>query len=261
VGPRLNEHGQPIGPPVPGWRARKRPEPGPFEGRWCAVVPLRPEHAEDLFATCSAPGTEALWTYLAGLDGPFPDVPALAAALARAVADPATASVAVTDPHGTALGWASFMRVDERNGSVEVGGILFGTTLQRTPAATEAMHLMARHVFEDLGYRRYEWKCDALNAPSVAAARRLGFAFEGIHRNAVVYKGRSRDTAWFSITDAEWPALSQAYERWLSPDNFDEAGEQRTSLSRLTAEVRAEMARTPDDGTAVPHLGTPGTLA
>jgi RimJ/RimL family protein N-acetyltransferase len=224
------------------------------------VVPLRPEHAGDLFATCSAPGTEPLWTYLAGLDGPFPDAAALAAGLAGAVADPSTVSVAVTDGRGTASGWASFMRIDERNGSVEVGGILFGTTLQRTPAATEAMYLMARHVFEDLGYLRYEWKCDALNAPSVAAARRLGFAFEGTHRNAVVYKGRSRDTAWFSITDAEWPALARAHERWLSPGNFDDAGEQRTSLSRLTAEVRARLTA-PDDGTAVPHLGTPGTLA
>jgi RimJ/RimL family protein N-acetyltransferase len=224
-------------------------------------VPLRPGHAEDLFASCSAPGTESLWTYLAGLAGPFPDVAALAAGLAGMVADPATVSVAVTDPHGTALGWASFMRIDERNGSVEVGGILFGTTLRRTPAATEAMYLMGRHVFEDLGYRRYEWKCDALNAPSVAAARRLGFAYEGTHRNAVVYKGRSRDTAWFSITDAEWSALAPAYERWLAEANFDEAGEQRTALSRLTAEARAAMARTPDDGTAVPHLGTPGTLA
>ena len=226
------------------------------------MVPLRPErHAEDLFATCSGPGTEPLWTYLAGLRGPYLDAAALAAALAAKVADPGSVSVAVTDREGRALGWASYMRIDQPNGSVEVGGILFGTTLQRTPAATEAMYLMARHVFEDLGYRRYEWKCDALNAPSVAAARRLGFAFEGTHRNAVVYQERSRDTAWFSMTDAEWPALSPAYERWLSPANFDMAGKQRTPLSRLTAAVRAGFDQTPDDGTAVPHLGTPGTLA
>jgi RimJ/RimL family protein N-acetyltransferase len=242
VEPRLNEHGQPIGPPVPGWSPRRRPEPGPFEGRYCTVVPLRPELAGDLFAACSAPGTEALWTYLAGLDGPFPDSAALADALATAVADPATVSMAITDARGTAQGWASFMRIDQRNGSVEIGGILLGTTLQRTRAATEAMYLMARHVFEDLGYRRYEWKCDALNTPSVAAARRLGFLDEGTHRNAVVYKGRSRDTAWFSITDAEWPPLAAAYERWLDPANFDEAGEQVTSLSGLTAAVRARAA-------------------
>ncbi len=256
-----NEHGQRIGLPVPDWVARRRPEPGPFEGRYCAVVPLRPEHADDLFEPCSGPGTESLWTYLAGLGGPFPDAAALAAGLRGVVADPATVSVAVTDPHGTALGWASYMRIDEANGSVEVGGILFGTVLQRTRAATEAMYLMARHAFEDLGYRRYEWKCDTLNAPSVAAARRLGFAFEGTFRNAVVYKGRSRDTAWFSITDAEWPALATAYERWLSPENFDAAGAQRSSLSRLTAAVRVGLGHAPDDGTAVPHLGTPGTLA
>jgi RimJ/RimL family protein N-acetyltransferase len=242
VDARRNEHGQPIGPPVPGWSARRRPEPGPFEGRYCTVVPLRPELAEELFAACSAPGTEALWTYL-GLDGPFPDAAALADALVTVVADPATVSMAITDARGTAQGWASFMRIDQPNGSVEIGGVLLGTTLQRTRAATEAMYLMARHVFEDLGYRRYEWKCDALNAPSVAAARRLGFVDEGTHRNAVVYKGRSRDTAWFSITDTEWPALAAAYEQWLAPANFDETGEQLTSLSRLTAEARARTDR------------------
>jgi RimJ/RimL family protein N-acetyltransferase len=156
------------------------------------VVALGPEHADGLFATCAAPGTEHLWTYLA--DGPFPDREAFAARIAATVADPGSVSVAVLAADATPLGLANYMRLDPRNGSVEVGGILFGTRLQRTRAATEAMYLMARHVFEDLGYRRYEWKCDALNAPSRAAALRLGFAYEGTHRQAVVYKGRSRDT-------------------------------------------------------------------
>lgn len=258
---RTNEHGQLIGEPVADWSPRRRPEPGPFDGRYCRVVPLRPADAQDLFATCSAPGTEPLWTYLAGLDGPFPDATAFADGLAATVDDPTSVSVAVTTPEGRAVGIANYMRIDPANGSVEVGGILFGTSLQRTAAATEAMYLMARHVFEDLGYRRYEWKCDDLNAPSCAAARRLGFSYEGTHRNAVVYKGRSRNTAWFSITAEEWPALAAAYEQWLDPANFDEAGGQHTALSSLTAQARSRLVDAPDGGTAVPHLGTRGTLA
>ena len=259
---RTNEHGQPIGEPVPDWSPRRRPEAGPFDGRYCRVVPLRPDHAQELFPSCSVPGTEPLWTYLAGLDGPFPDPDAFAAGLAATVDDPTSVSVAVTTPQGRAVGIANYLRIDPAHGSVEVGGILFGTSLQRTVAATEAMHLMARHVFEDLGYRRYEWKCDDLNAPSCAAARRLGFAYEGTHRNAVVYKGRSRDTAWFSITDEEWPSLAAAHEQWLDAANFDAAGGQRTSLSALTAKARSCLAGgAPDGGTAVPHPGTRGTLA
>jgi RimJ/RimL family protein N-acetyltransferase len=259
--PRLNDLGQPVGDPVPGWEPRPLPRPGPFDGRYCRVVPLSPEHAEDLYLTCSAPGTEPLWTYLAGLAGPFPDASAFAAGLADLVDHPGSVSVAVTTPDGTPTGLASFMRLDPANGSVEVGGILFGTALQRTTAATEAMYLMARHVLEDLGYRRYEWKCDALNAPSREAALRLGFAYEGTHRNAVVYKGRARDTAWFSITGEEWPALAAAYEQWLAPANFDATGGQRTALSALTAQARAGLPRAPDGGTAVPHSGTRGRLA
>lgn len=259
--PHVNEHGQPVGDPVDAWSRRPTPEPGPFDGRYCRVVPLAAEHAEDLFPTCSAPGTEPLWTYLAGLAGPFPDPGAFAAGIAEMVDNPASVSVAVTTPEGRATGIANYLRIDPANGSVEVGGILFGTSLQRTPAATEAMYLMARHVFDELGYRRYEWKCDALNAPSRTAAARLGFEYEGTHRCAVVYKGRSRDTAWFSITAAEWPALAAAYEQWLDPANFDEAGRQRLSLSALTAEVRSYLSGAPDAGTAVPHLGTRGRLA
>lgn len=259
--PRVNELGQLVGDPVPGWSPRPSPRPGPFEGRYCTVVPLRPDHAEDLFATCSAPGTEPLWTYLAGLAGPFPDPAAFAAGLAGMVEEPASVSVAVTTPEGRATGIANYLRLDPANGSVEVGGILFGTALQRTTAATEAMYLMARHVLGDLGYRRYEWKCDALNAPSRAAALRLGFAYEGTHRSAVVYKGRSRDTAWFSITAEEWPALVAAYEEWLDPANFDASGQHRVALSALTAQARLTLGDAPDGGTGVPHSGTGGTLA
>jgi RimJ/RimL family protein N-acetyltransferase len=126
------------------------------------------------------------------------------------------------------------MRIDPANGVIEVGGINYSPLLQRKPAATEAMYLMMRRAFE-LGYRRYEWKCDSLNAPSRAAAQRLGFSYEGVFRQAWVYKGRNRDTAWFSIIDGEWPALREAFERWLAPANFDANGRQRTGLSSLTA--------------------------
>ena len=224
---------QPVGPPVGGWSARPLPGPGPFTGRFCSVVPLAVEHADALYPTCAAPGTEHLWTYLS--DGPYPDPAAFRERVAGTVADPTAVSVAISDPAGTPLGIANYLRLDPGNGSVEVGGILLGTALQRTPAATEAMHLMAAHVFDDLGYRRYEWKCDALNAPSRAAAERLGFRYEGTHRNAVVYKGRSRDTAWFSITDTEWPAVAAAHRAWLDPANFDAEGRQLTSLREFTS--------------------------
>jgi RimJ/RimL family protein N-acetyltransferase len=135
---------------------------------------------------------------------------------------------------GKAGGVASYMRIDPANGCIEVGGIKLTPLVSRKPAMTEAMYLMMKNAF-DLGYRRYEWKCDSLNAPSRAAARRYGFSYEGIFRQAIVYKGRNRDTAWFSITDREWPAIRAAHERWLAPENFDAEGRQKVSLSSLTA--------------------------
>jgi RimJ/RimL family protein N-acetyltransferase len=194
-------------------------------------VPLEADHADALYPTCAAPGTEQLWTYLS--DGPFVDPAAFRDRIARTVADPAGESVAVLLPDGTPAGLASYLRIDEKQGSVEVGSILLGTALRRTTASTEAMHLMAAHVFDELGYRRYEWKCDALNAPSRATARRLGFTYEGTFRNAVVYKGRNRDTAWFSITDEEWPAVRAAQRAWLDPANFDPAGRQLRRLEEF----------------------------
>jgi RimJ/RimL family protein N-acetyltransferase len=130
------------------------------------------------------------------------------------------------------------MRIDPSHGVIEVGNINYSPLLQRKPAATEAMYLMMRRVFDELGYRRYEWKCDSLNAPSRAAAQRLGFQFEGIFRQAVVNKGRNRDTAWYSIIDSEWPALKQAFEQWLAPENFDAAGKQKRPLSAFIAAAR-----------------------
>jgi RimJ/RimL family protein N-acetyltransferase len=137
---------------------------------------------------------------------------------------------------GKAIGVASFMRIDLKNGAIEVGNINYSPLLQRTRAATEAMYLMMKRAFA-LGYRRYEWKCDSLNASSRAAAQRLGFSYEGVFRQAVVYKGRNRDTAWYAMIESEWPALDQAFTRWLDPDNFDEQGRQRLRLSDLTAPI------------------------
>ena len=135
---------------------------------------------------------------------------------------------------GKAIGVASYLRIDRQNGVIEVGHLAFSPLLQRTRAATEAMYLMMKHAF-DSGYRRYEWKCNSLNAPSRAAATRLGFSYEGLFRQAVMWRGRNRDTAWFSILDTEWPRLDAAFQRWLDPENFDAAGKQKLRLSDLTA--------------------------
>jgi RimJ/RimL family protein N-acetyltransferase len=134
---------------------------------------------------------------------------------------------------GKAAGIASYLRIDPANGSIEIGGVLFSRSLQRTRLSTEAIHLILKHAFDELGYRRVEWKCDSLNEPSRRAAARFGFRYEGRFRNALVYKGRNRDTDWFSITDADWPTIRAEHERWLAPSNFDASGQQRTSLQRL----------------------------
>jgi RimJ/RimL family protein N-acetyltransferase len=208
-------------------------------GRFCRITPSDPaEHAADLHAgNCLA--TDARdWTYLAY--GPFDSLAAYRAwADAAASGDDPLFHTILDQSSGLAVGVASLMRIDPANGVIEVGHIKYTPALQRSPMATEAMFLLMSRVFDELGYRRYEWKCDALNAPSRAAALRLGFIYEGIFRQAVVYKGRNRDTAWFSITDKEWPALKQAYEQWLAPANFDGDGRQRQRLADLIAKARS----------------------
>lgn len=174
-----------------------------------------------------------MWTYLPV--GPFASLVEYRTWLeAKQASDDPLFFAIVDTATGLTVGVASYLRIDPANGVVEVGHLQYSPLLQRTAAATEAMHLMMKQAFE-LGYRRYEWKCDALNEASRRAAERLGFTFEGIFRQAIVYKGRNRDTAWYSIIDAEWPRLDAAYRRWLDPGNFDENGRQRSSLSNPRA--------------------------
>lgn len=222
---------QPVGPPVPDWHGCPFPDVAVLKGRWCRVEPLLPEHADELYDELCGPDDDSLWTYLPR-EKPLDRADFAAHVEARSEATDSV-TVVVRDGSGVAAGMLSLMRIDQANGSVEIGWIVLGRRLQRTTAATEAQFLLARHVFS-LGYRRYEWKCDALNEPSRKAAARLGFTYEGRFRQALVYKGRSRDTDWFSITDGEWPALESAYLAWLDPANHD-GGRQVRTLGEIRA--------------------------
>ena len=229
----VNHLGQPIGFPLPGFTARPRPPLTPMEGHFCTVEPVDPaRHAADLHAAYLLDKEGRNWTYLPY--GPFAQFEEYRNWLERdSRGDDPLRHTIIERCSGRAVGVASLMRIDPAAGVIEVGGINYAPPLQRTPAATEAMYLLMRRVFDELGYRRYEWKCDSLNAPSRAAALRLGFRYEGLFRQATVYKGRNRDTCWFSILDTEWPALKAAFERWIDPGNFDATGKQRLSLSSL----------------------------
>ena len=231
----LNHLGQPIGLPVDGWTAREQPSRTPMTGRFCRVEPLdAARHAAELYAANSEDRDGRMWTYLPW--GPYAGFGEYRAAIEAGLRRADFLTYAVIDAaSGKAVGVASYLNVNPAAGSIEVGGIAYSPALQQKPAGTEAMYLMMRRVFGELGYRRYEWKCNALNAPSRAAAARYGFRFEGIFRQADVVKGRNRDTAWFSIIDSEWPAIKAAFERWLDSGNFDDDGRQRARLSALTA--------------------------
>ncbi|WP_103122620.1 GNAT family N-acetyltransferase [Methylopila sp. Yamaguchi] len=228
---------QPVGPAVSYAEPATRPAATTLEGRFVRLTPPNPgEDAADLFPVVSGPENAALWTYL--FNGPFASEEALSAEFAKTAGLVDPVFFAIRDAAtGRALGRASYMRIEPNHRVIEVGSILFSPLLQRTPAATEAMYLMARHVFEDLGYRRYEWKCDALNAPSRAAAVRFGFRFEGVFRKHMIVKSRSRDTAWFAMTDDEWPRVKAAFERWLEPANFDAEGRQTRRLEEIRAKL------------------------
>ncbi len=221
---------QPTGTPLPDWQGARLPPRTAMVGRSCRVEPLDPErHGAALYRAYAEDTGDSIWTYMSS--GPFENERAFRAWVEQVSpgADPMFHAV-VPESSGEAQGMASYMRIDAGNGVIEVGHIALAPALQRTRAATEAMYLMMRRVFDELGYRRYEWKCDSLNKPSRAAARRLGFSYEGTFRQAIVYKGRNRDTAWFSVIDSEWPALKQAFEAWLDPANFDAAGRQKRRL-------------------------------
>jgi RimJ/RimL family protein N-acetyltransferase len=233
MGPILNDLGQPVGFPLPGWSPPPAPPRVPTEGRYCRLEPLDPgRHAEALFAAFAEDADGRGWTYLAC--GPFPTAESYRAwAEERCRGDDPLFFAIVDNTTGQPAGVASYLRITPAAGSIEVGHIHYSPSLKRSPAATEAMYLMMKAAFE-LGYRRYEWKCDALNAASRAAAQRLGLSFEGVFRQATVYKGRNRDTAWYAAIDSEWPALRAAFETWLDPANFDADGRQRTRLTDLT---------------------------
>jgi RimJ/RimL family protein N-acetyltransferase len=225
----------PLGEPVD-WGGAQHAGPVELRGRYVLLRPIdAAADAASLYRASHPPeGDERIWTYLPY--GPYESVEALEASLREAAAsdDPLFFAVAPL-PDERPLGIASYLRITPHEGAIEIGHIWFGTPLQRTVAATEAIFLLARHAFDDLGYRRLEWKCNALNEASRSAAERFGFTFEGVFRRHQVVKGRNRDTAWYSIVDAEWPATRAAFEKWLAPDNFDPDGRQRTSLRELTA--------------------------
>lgn len=224
-----NKFGQPIGTPLDVTLPRPRPPHTALRGQYCELLPTDATlHAQSLFDAFAAHEDSTLWTYMPY--GPFANLAVFEDWMRNITQgnDPLFYTIVVD---GKPLGLASFLRIDPGNGVIEVGYITYAPALQRTRAATEAMYLMMRHAFEDLGYRRYEWKCDDLNAPSRQAAARLGFTYEGTFRKATHYKGRTRDTAWFSIIDSEWPARKAAFEAWLNPDNFDADGKQKQPLN------------------------------
>lgn len=226
---------RPLGEPVENWTPPPRPKGETLTGRYVRLERLDANaHAADLYRAFS--GDDALWDYMA--DGPFHSAAAFHRWAQKVSESEDPLFLAIVDQvTGKAVGQASYLRISPQAGSIEVGNICYSSALQRTRGATEAMSLMMAWAF-DAGYRRYEWKCNALNAPSRRAAQRLGFSYEGIFRQALVVKGRNRDTAWFAVIDKDWGALSEAFRVWLDPGNFDESGRQLESLGALTALVR-----------------------
>jgi RimJ/RimL family protein N-acetyltransferase len=230
----LNPLGQPIGRSVADWLPPPVPSREIMEGRFCRVEALDAErHARDLFEANSLDAEQRNWTYMTY--GPFAswDEYREWVSTSAKASDPLFYAI-VDKSTGKAVGVASYLRIDPRHGSIEVGHLQFSPLLQGKPAATEAMYMMMKRAFE-LGYRRYEWKCNSLNEASRRAAQRLGLSYEGLFHQAAVVKGRNRDTAWYAAIDAEWPALRAAMEQWLAPANFDDSGRQRAALSALTA--------------------------
>lgn len=228
----VNNLGQPIGFDLTHWQGCRRPNRTSLLGKYCDLVPMEPErHSKDLFESFAQDSSNKNWTYL--LSEPPRNLADFNQWLLESCCTPDPLFYSVMDKaKRKAIGMASLMRIDPKFGVIEVGNIHFSPQLQKTPLATEAMYLLMKHVFDELGYRRYEWKCDSFNEPSKKAAERLGFTFEGVFRQALVYKNRNRDTSWFSILDTEWPKLKKAFEQWLVADNFQKNGQQ---IQRLQA--------------------------
>ena len=231
--------GLPIGPRLADPGPATAPERIVLEGRYARLEPLDPgRHRDDLHAASTPPDRAVRFRYMPEL--PPGSLESFGPWLATSAQSPDPLFFAVVDrAAGRAEGWQTLMRITPVHRCIEIGNIYWGPRIAGTRVATEAMYLFAVHALETLGYRRYEWKCDALNAPSRRAALRFGLTYEGHFRRAVIIRGRNRDTAWFSIIDEEWPALKAAYERWLAPENFDAAGRQKTRLSELTAAALA----------------------
>lgn len=229
------EPGPPVGAAL-AWQPARRPERTVLEGRYVRVRPLlAATDAEGLYAESHPPAADPdLWRYL--WSGPYRDAAELRADLevAQASDDPLVFTLELL-PGGRPVGVASYMRIAPEHGVIEIGGIWFGASLRRTRAATEVIYLLAAHAFEELGYRRLEWKCDSFNAASRRAAERFGFRFEGVFRQHMVVKGHNRDTAWYAITDREWPRIGAGMRAWLRPQNFDREGRQRRALAELIA--------------------------
>jgi RimJ/RimL family protein N-acetyltransferase len=222
---------RPVGPPVEVKQALPPPTT-PITGHSVQLEPLTPNHIDDLYPIIGQPEQATLWTYLP--KGAFADKTSFAEAITSfsTSKDPFFYAI-INKTTKKPIGFFSLLRIDLTNRVIEIGFVVFSSLLQRTAAATEAVYLLAKTVFEDLGYRRFEWKCDNLNAPSKKAAVRFGFTAEGVFRQHLIVKGRNRDTAWFSILDCEWPVVKGAFEKWLDPGNFDADGKQVASLVEL----------------------------
>ena len=228
---KINELGQPIGDALPNFKPGDLPKMERLEGRYVIVECLsKDKHGANLYEVYGPDSPADMWTYL--FQNPVQSQEEWSALLDQMLAAQDRFYYAIVDKEsGKALGTFALMRINRGSRVIEVGSVTYSPQLKRTRLATEAQYLLARYVFEELEYRRYEWKCDALNQPSRYAAERLGFIYEGTFRQAVVYKGRNRDTDWLSMIDSDWPAVKSRLEKWLSPDNFDEEGQQIKALS------------------------------
>ena len=247
------ETGQPIGLPVDPTPA---PRPGPvtLQGRYGRVEKLKPEHAADLWKVFA--GQDQVWTYIS-TDGPFASEQEFTNFIAMRAAAEDPYAYAIIDATGYAVGYFTLLRIVPQMRVIEVGHVLYSPALQRTPLGTEAQYLLARYIFETLGYRRYEWKCNSFNAPSRRAALRYGFTYEGTFRNYIIAKGRNRDDAWFSILDSEWPSRKASFERWLAPENFGAEGQQKVSLAALNGSSADAAPRSPPQSVGPPVDTTP----